>query len=128
MDEQTLSRASEPFFSTKGVGLSTADILTDLGYSVSEAGSAEEALQLVEGGFAPDVLITDHLMPGLTGTQLTGRIRDQLPKTIVFIISGFAEVDGIAPDVPHLTKPIRESDLARMLQRITNGAITFPQA
>lgn len=42
MDEQTLSRASEPFFSTKGVGLSTADILTDLGYSVTEAGSAEE--------------------------------------------------------------------------------------
>jgi len=66
-------------------------------------------------------------MPGLTGTQLAGRIRDQLPKTIV-LISGFAEVDGIAPDVPRLTMPIRESDLARMLQSITNGAITFPQA
>jgi CheY-like chemotaxis protein len=104
------------------IRMSTADILTDMGYSVTEAGSAEDALQLVADGFVPDVLITDHLMPGLTGTQLARRIRDQLPKIVVLIISGYAEVEGIAPDVPRLTKPFRENDLAQMLKGITNGA------
>jgi len=104
------------------IRMSTADMLGDLGYSVTEASSAEEALHIVSEGFIPDVLITDHLMPGITGTELAFRMREKSPATIILIISGYADVEGIAPDVPRLTKPFRETDLAHMLEELTSAA------
>jgi signal transduction histidine kinase len=97
------------------VRMSTADMLTDLGFAVSEAASAEAALQIIEGDASIDVLITDHLMPGMTGVELARAMHERRPKTPVLIISGFAEATGIAPDLPRLTKPFRQAELAAML-------------
>ena len=97
------------------VRLSTADMLIDLGYAVVEAASAEEALQLVDRGLQPDVLITDHLMPGMTGTELARMLQGSRPGTKVLIVSGYADADGVAPDLPRLTKPFRSVDLAERL-------------
>jgi CheY-like chemotaxis protein len=100
---------------------STADMLEDLGYEVVEAASAEEALRLIADGLKPDVLVTDHLMPGMNGTELVNIIRADLPGTPVLIVSGYAEVDGIAPEVPRLVKPFRSSDLATSLAELTSA-------
>ncbi len=54
----------------KLVRMSTADMLGELGYAVVEAASGEEAMRLVDRGAHFDLLVTDHLMPGLTGTDL----------------------------------------------------------
>ena len=62
------------------VRMSTADMLMYLGYSVVEASSAEEALRLVGDGMRPDVLVTDHLMPGLTGVELARDLRTVDPS------------------------------------------------
>jgi PAS domain S-box-containing protein len=97
------------------VRLSTADMLIDLGYAVVEAASAEEALKLVDRGLQPDVLITDHLMPGMTGTELARTLQVSRPGTKVLIVSGYADADGVAPDLPRLTKPFRSVDLAESL-------------
>ena len=40
-------------------------MLTDFGYRVIEPASAEDALQLVADGLEPQLLVTDHLMPGI---------------------------------------------------------------
>jgi CheY-like chemotaxis protein len=101
------------------VRISTADMLGDLGFVVVEASSAEEALKLIEGGVRPDVLITDHLMPGMTGTHLARTIREARPDLPVLIVSGYAASDGIAPDLPRLTKPFRNEELAAKLAQIT---------
>jgi CheY-like chemotaxis protein len=100
---------------------STADMLEDLGYEVVEAASAEEALRLIADGLKPDVLVTDHLMPGMNGTELVNILRADLPGTPVLIVSGYAEVDGIAPEVPRLVKPFRSSDLATSLGELTSA-------
>jgi PAS domain S-box-containing protein len=97
------------------VRLSTADMLGDLGYQVVEAGSAEEALRVIESGAHLDVVVTDHLMPGMTGTDLARAVRDRRPELPVLIVSGYAEVDGVAPDLPRLTKPFRKNELAASL-------------
>ena len=97
------------------VRLSTADMLIDLGYAVVEAASAEEALKLVDRGLQPDVLITDHLMPGMTGTELARMLQGSRPGTKVLIVSGYANADGVAPDLPRLTKPFRSVNLAESL-------------
>ena len=94
------------------VRMSTADMLMDLGFEVVEAGSAEEALRLLGDGAAPDLLVTDHLMPGMTGADLAREARTLKPALPVLVVSGYAEVDGIAPDLPRLTKPFRIDDLA----------------
>jgi CheY-like chemotaxis protein len=46
------------------VRMSTADMLTDLGFEVVEADSGEDALRLLRSSTSPDLLVTDHLMPG----------------------------------------------------------------
>jgi PAS domain S-box-containing protein len=100
------------------VRLSTADMLIELGYSVVEAASAEEALRLLNRGLIPDIVVTDHLMPGMTGTELARLLRSDRPSTKVLIVSGYAENAGIAPDLPRLTKPFRNAELAASLSAL----------
>jgi CheY-like chemotaxis protein len=100
---------------------STADMLEDLGYEVVQAASAEEALRLIRGGLRPDVLMTDHLMPGMNGTELANVVRAELPGTPVLIVSGYAEADGIAAHFPRLVKPFRNSDLAASLAEVSSA-------
>lgn len=103
------------------VRLSTADMLADLGYAVVEAGSAEAALDLIEKGLAFDLLVTDHLMAGMTGTELARAVRSRRGDLPVLVVSGYADVEGIAPDLPRLTKPYQLADLAASLAALAVG-------
>jgi signal transduction histidine kinase/CheY-like chemotaxis protein len=100
------------------VRASTADMLRDLGYTVLEANSARAALQRLDDGLRPDVLVTDHLMPGQTGPELARDVRLRFPHIHVLIISGFAELDAVEADLVRLTKPFRQADLARKLAEL----------
>jgi DNA-binding NtrC family response regulator len=93
------------------IRVSTADMLNALGFAVREASSAEAALAAIDGGLMPELLITDHLMPGMTGVQLARLVRERRPKTKTLIVSGFADVDGIDPSFARLTKPFMQSEL-----------------
>jgi PAS domain S-box-containing protein len=97
---------------------STADMLVEIGCTVVEAASAEEALRLVEHGFQPDLLITDYLMPGMNGTELVGLLRARWPGLRVLIVSGYSETYGLPSDLPRLAKPFRNSDLAASLANL----------
>ena len=103
------------------VRASTADMLADLGYAIVEAGSAEEALKLVEGGLSPQLLVTDHLMPGMSGTELARELRRRLPTVRAMIVSGYADVEGIGTDLPRLEKPFRRADLVERLATLGSG-------
>ncbi len=94
---------------------STADMLGELGYTVVQASSAEEALSLIHAGAAPDIVVTDHLMPGMNGTDLAHAAHELLPATRVLIVSGFAELEAIEPGLARLAKPFRKSDLSASL-------------
>jgi PAS domain S-box-containing protein len=100
------------------VRMSTGNMLVELGYVVVEASSAEEALHLINNGLVPAVLITDHSMLGITGTQLACSVQERLPTTSVLIISRYAEVEDIAPDLPRLTKPFRHADFPAMVMSL----------
>jgi CheY-like chemotaxis protein len=97
------------------VRMSTADMLGELGFDVTEASSGEEALKLIQEGLKPDLLVTDHLMQGMTGADLAREARAFDPALPVLVVSGYADVDGIAPDLPRLTKPFRNAELAASL-------------
>ena len=99
------------------VRASTADMLTELGYEVVEAESGQDALALVDLRL-PDLVITDHLMPGLSGTDLAMILATERPGLPVLIVSGYADLDGLPTDLPRLTKPFRQADLAERLAEL----------
>jgi CheY-like chemotaxis protein len=104
------------------VRMSTADMLIELGFEVTEAGSAEEALRLIKAGAGPDLLVTDHLMPGMNGVELARAVRALLPTLPVLVVSGYAELEGIARELPRLTKPFRRAELAASLASLVPAA------
>jgi len=57
---------------------------------VAEAATGEEALALVRRE-RPDIVITDLVMPGLNGVELTKRTREELPQTTVILMSSYTE-------------------------------------
>lgn len=89
----------------------TAEMISALGYDVVQAASAREGLDLIDDGLDPAVVITDHVMPGMTGAELALRLRIERPGTAVMIISGYQGIDLIAPDVVRLSKPFRQVHL-----------------
>jgi PAS domain S-box-containing protein len=100
------------------VRISTADMLSDLGYAVVEAASAEEALALYDKGERFDIVVTDHLMPGMNGTQLADSLSATQPHLRVLLVSGYAEGDDLDPRLPRLTKPFRKDELAASLGQL----------
>ena len=100
------------------VRASTADMLADLGYSVVEVSSGEEAMRLVDAGQPFDLLVTDHLMPGVSGTDLARVVRTSRPGAAILLVSGYAEREGLDPDLPRLTKPFRKDELAAVRRQI----------
>ncbi|WJN58862.1 response regulator [Pseudomonas sp. SO81] len=74
------------------VRLTAAMLLEDLGYHVSEAASAQAALNLVDLGFIPELLITDFTMPQKNGLQLAKELRQRFANLPVLIITGYAKV------------------------------------
>jgi CheY-like chemotaxis protein len=89
-------------------------MLSEAGFEVLEAASAKEALSRLEAETF-DLLVTDHLMPGMSGAELARTARERWPNLRLLIISGYADVDDIAPDLPRLSKPFRQAELQAAL-------------
>ena len=102
------------------VRMSTADMLSDLGYDVIEASSGEDAMRVISEGLHFDLLVTDHLMPGMSGTDLIERVRAMRPGIPALLASGYANNDGLDPALPRLTKPFRKDELAACLRQIAS--------
>ncbi|WP_375398633.1 PAS domain-containing protein [uncultured Sphingomonas sp.] len=99
------------------VRMAIADMLENLGYRTTEVSDAGEAERLLANGERFDLVVTDHLMPGMSGAELASTIRQRWPRLPVLILSGYADVEGIPPDLPRLTKPFREPELAEAIAR-----------
>jgi len=97
------------------VRVSTADMLTDCGYIVIEAASGADALKILEQELYLDFLVTDYMMPKMTGVEIAGAFRRKHPTSPVLLISGFAGADAISPDLSVLGKPFRQAELAASL-------------
>jgi PAS domain S-box-containing protein len=93
--------------------MNTVLMLEDLGHQAMQAYSAEEALRLLEQGPLPDLVVTDHAMPRMTGGELATEIARLLPGLPVILASGYAEIPGgVSCDLPRLAKPFTQSQLA----------------
>jgi CheY-like chemotaxis protein len=66
-------------------------VLEQAGYAVLAASSGQQALALL-AGHPIDLVLSDHLMPGLTGTELARQIKAGTPDLPVILISAVNEI------------------------------------
>jgi two-component system, cell cycle sensor histidine kinase and response regulator CckA len=94
------------------------------GYKVLEADHGEAALQIVSGYSGKiDMLITDVVMPGMSGRELSARLCASCPQTKVLYLSGYTEDaivhEGVVdPDTAFLQKPFTLQMLARKVREV----------
>jgi CheY-like chemotaxis protein len=99
--------------------LNTTAMLEDLGHCAVAAGSAAEALDILHGRDDVDLVITDELMPKMTGSQLAREIASEWPGLQVLLATGYAEPPvGGAGVLPRLSKPFWQADLARAIDEL----------
>lgn len=94
--------------------MNTAALLEDLGHKVIEANSGREALTILEGNGEVDLLITDHAMPQMTGSQLIAEVGTRWPALPVILATGYADLPaGARAGVLRLSKPFWQADLEK---------------
>jgi FixJ family two-component response regulator len=102
----------------------TAEVLTRLGYepvSFSDSHAALAAFEAEPRSF--DVVITDDVMPGLTGTGLAQRLHHRRPDLPIVLVSGYggpaltrqALIAGVSE---LLAKPLQSRQIATTLARV----------
>jgi CheY-like chemotaxis protein len=79
------------------IRLGISDELISAGFRVIQAASADEALRVLQGGVAIDLVLTDVRMPGvLDGVDLARRVRATWPRLKIIMVSG--DLPGIPAD------------------------------
>jgi len=100
------------------------DVLKSLGYRVLEASNGGEALLLLEKHEGPvNLLITDVIMPHMSGKELAAKLKEKLPDMKVLYTTGYTEnviySQGILePGTILLQKPFTPSSLARKVREV----------
>ncbi|MDM0106936.1 PAS domain S-box protein [Variovorax sp. J22R24] len=98
----------------------TASMLEDLGHSVMCAGSATEALDLVRRTPGIGMVVSDQVMPGMTGAQLFEVLRAERPELSLILASGYADLPAdLGPLTLRLAKPFDQAQLAEAIFRAT---------
>jgi signal transduction histidine kinase len=98
------------------VAAGTLAMIEDLGHSVLEANSALVALDILEANRDIDIVVTDHAMPGMNGTELARRIRMTRPELPVILVTGYADLpNGSDSSLPRLNKPYRQRELGDLI-------------
>jgi len=100
-------------------------------FHLTVARDPDEALAAAARVDALDLVITDYLMPSITGAELIARIREQRPQLKALIVTGHSAIlDNEAPDwwirEPHLAKPFRVQALRDMVTALIGAASDVP--
>ena len=105
----------------------TAAMLEDLGHSVRLAVSGEDALDQLARDPDVDLIVTDQLMPRMTGSQLARHVRLGAPNMPILIVSGFTEFEASeAGRFPMLSKPFDRDALSRAIRDVSRPATVVP--
>jgi len=102
------------------------DMLSHMGHRVDTATGGLDALQKLNGGLRPDLVILDHNMPGMSGADALPRILQVCPEVQVLIATGFLDTElklllADFPSVLTLQKPFSLIELRKILGRLRAG-------
>jgi PAS domain S-box-containing protein len=101
-------------------------ILRNCGYQVQESNNAFEALRLIKRNPEYDLVVTDVIMPQMSGKELYDQIKGQLPQIKVLLMSGYTD-DALAhhgildESLSFLEKPFSPARLARKVREVLDA-------
>jgi CheY-like chemotaxis protein len=103
-------------------------ILKRAGYFVIAVLSPERALEQLRGNDYPaaiDLIITDHLMPGMNGAEFVAKLRGFSPTVPVLVISGMAEAEDeyAGLDVHFRLKPLLPDNLLASVHALVGAKV-----
>ena len=103
-----------------------AEMVLDLGHTPVEAHSGAEALAMLGSGLIVDVVLTDHVMPIMTGLQLAGCIQERFPGLPIILATGYAElpIDPSSLGIARLAKPCTQHEIATAIHAAVLGSTT----
>ena len=98
---------------------------------IAEAGSAEEALDLIRT-HQPDVMLVDLELPGMNGVQLVREVAPRLPDCKIVMLTGSSRNEDVVAAVRsgaagYLTKDMAAEALVRALRGIREGDLPMPR-
>jgi len=102
------------------VRLMAATMIESLGHRVIQAANGHAALMILDH-HAPDLILIDYAMPGMTGAELATAIHGRDATQRLVFVTGFSDVSAIRDAVSKpeiLAKPFRIDDLAAVLRRM----------
>ncbi|WP_424966338.1 response regulator [Dinoroseobacter sp. S375] len=106
--------------------------LAPLGVSVSVANSVEDALEYLDGHQDIDAVLTDLVLPGLSGSDLARKLRDRPDGPPVILLSSamMGQLNSDDRDMfqATLSKPVMRADLYAALNALTKPAVAAPAA
>jgi len=107
----------------------TNAILSRLGYEVTIAANGDEALLLVEGkDIKPDLVLTDVVMPGMSGSELVERLRKKQPDIKVLYMSGYTDNAIVRQGVldagtPFIQKPFTIQGISEKVRAVLRTGV-----
>jgi CheY-like chemotaxis protein len=105
-----------------------AEILESNGYTVLQAGDGPSALELLRRHTGEvDLLLTDVVMPGMSGPEVAGAVAAMRPGTQALYMSGYTDsaIDHhgvLEPGIAYLPKPFSADELARKVRDVLDDA------
>lgn len=100
----------------------TSDRLQALGHHVFEVQSGKQALDVLRGSVRIDVVLTDHVMPGMTGLELAREIRENWPELPIILATGCTDLPDVEElHLARLDKPYDLDTLAATIAELTRN-------
>jgi nitrogen-specific signal transduction histidine kinase len=100
-------------------------VLKGAGYHVSSAPHGPAAIVVANGHDDIELLVTDVVMPGISGPELARRLNATLPRLKTVFISGYTDdllrQHGVDPDSLLLQKPFTPAELLAAIRRASDG-------
>jgi signal transduction histidine kinase/CheY-like chemotaxis protein len=101
------------------IAMSTMEMLEDLGHRVIGANSGLHALDIIKSEQPIDLMMTDHVMPGMTGIELAAASREVRPSLPILLATGYADLpEGSQLVLPRLAKPYHQDQLRDRLDQL----------
>ncbi len=95
-------------------------VLSKEGYTVDTAGSAESAIEMLDAAVY-DLIITDIILPGITGIELLKKIKERLPEQIVIITTAYASLETAVEALrtgayDYVVKPVMHEEIKQIVK------------
>lgn len=97
-------------------------LFMDEDYDIHTAGNGREALDLIEGGLRPTIIVSDQRMPEMGGAEFLAQASQLVPDSIRMVLTGYADINAAVSAINqggiyrYILKPWNDDELKRTVQ------------